>query len=195
MTQLSPTIENFGPLARLAGVWEGDEGMDFSFHHAEGATGQTPYREKITLAPFGPVQNGRQTLHGLDYRMAAWRGDEESPFHTEVGYWLYDPATTELTRCFMIPRGQVLIASGNVAPDATSFDLKAEHGSTTNGILSNTYLEEHARAVSFEVHIDIHDDGRWSYSENSVLAMSNLDANLDHTDKNTLTRVEELLYS
>jgi len=26
---------------------------------------------------------------GLDYRMAAWRGDEEDPFHTEVGSETY----------------------------------------------------------------------------------------------------------
>ena len=44
------------------------------------------------MKPFGPVDNGTQALYGLDYRMAAWRGDEENPFHTEVGYWLWDAA-------------------------------------------------------------------------------------------------------
>ena len=44
-----------------------------------------PYREKLSLKPFGPVENGRQVLYGLDYKTAAWREGEENPFHTEVG--------------------------------------------------------------------------------------------------------------
>ena len=135
------TQELFGPLAHLAGEWEGSDGMDFSFHHEEEATGFTPYMEKVQLKPFGPVDNGEQHLYGLDYRMAAWRMTEldQDPFHTEVGYWLYDAEAKILSRCFMVPRGSVLIASGQVEPDATEFLLTAERGSTTNGILSNSY--------------------------------------------------------
>ena len=70
------TQELFGPLAHLAGEWEGSDGMDFSFHHEEEATGFTPYMEKVQLKPFGPVDNGEQHLYGLDYRMAAWRMTE-----------------------------------------------------------------------------------------------------------------------
>ena len=44
-------------------------------------------------------------LYGLDYRTAAWRGDEVDPFHTEVGYWLGTRAQ-QVMRCFMVPRGQ-----------------------------------------------------------------------------------------
>ena len=33
--------------------------------------------EKVEFKPFGPVDNGKQTLFGLDYRMAAWRHGEE----------------------------------------------------------------------------------------------------------------------
>ena len=33
----------------------GDEGLDVSFHNAEGHIGDTPYRERITFSPFGPV--------------------------------------------------------------------------------------------------------------------------------------------
>ena len=39
------TKELFGPLALLAGEWEGSDGIDFSFHHEEGETGFTPYLE------------------------------------------------------------------------------------------------------------------------------------------------------
>jgi len=37
------------------------------------------------------VDNGSQSLYGLDYKSAMWRWDEENPFHTEVGYWLWTP--------------------------------------------------------------------------------------------------------
>lgn len=74
----------WGPLARLAGIWEGDRGEDVAYSNEKGSVGLTPYREHTELKPFGPVENGIQTLYGLDYRMAAWRGTEENPFHTEV---------------------------------------------------------------------------------------------------------------
>ena len=53
----APTPEELGPLAGLAGTWEGSKGLDVSFHNADDEIGDTPYREKVTLAPFGP---GRQ---------------------------------------------------------------------------------------------------------------------------------------
>ena len=72
----------WGPLARLAGIWEGDKGEDVAFGNVEGKIITTPFREHVDFKPFGPVENGTQVLYGLDYRMAAWRGDEENPFHT-----------------------------------------------------------------------------------------------------------------
>ena len=61
----------------------------------------TPYLEKLTFKQFGPVDNGRQHLYGLDYKTAMWRGSEDNPFHTEVGYWLWDAATGEIVRGFV----------------------------------------------------------------------------------------------
>ena len=99
----APTPDELGPLAGLAGTWEGSKGLDVSYHNAEDEIGDTPYRERVTLAPFGPVDNGHQKLFGLDYRMAAWRGEEENPFHTEVGYWLWDAIDSQVFRCFVVP--------------------------------------------------------------------------------------------
>src|SRR3954465_671880 len=65
----APTPEQLGPLAGLAGTWEGSKGLDVSYHNADDEIGDTPYREKVTLAPFGPVDNGPQKLFGLDSRM------------------------------------------------------------------------------------------------------------------------------
>src|SRR5438445_1381965 len=96
----------WGPVGVLAGTWEGNVGLDVSYHNVEGVVGKTGYFERAELKPFGPVDNGKQSLYGLDYRMAAWRHGEESanPFHTEVGYWMWDGGRGEIYRCVIVPR-------------------------------------------------------------------------------------------
>ena len=116
----------WGPLARLAGIWEGEQGEDVAYANETGKIGLTPYREHVDFKPFGPVENGSQVLYGLDYRMAAWRGDEENPFHTEVGYWMWDARDSEVVRCFLIPRGSAVVAGATVAADATKYTLDGE---------------------------------------------------------------------
>ena len=105
----------WGPLEALAGEWEADGGLDAAFSHSRGEVLATPYRERLTLKQFGPVVNGKQSLYGLDYKSAMWRGDEENPFHTEVGYWLWDGATGEVMRGFVVPRGITVLAGGTAA--------------------------------------------------------------------------------
>ncbi len=146
----------------------------------------------VTFSAFGSVDNGAQCLYGLDYRMAAWRLTElgQDPFHTEVGYWLYDSAARQIMRCFMVPRGTMLIAGGACEPEARSFELTSELGSTTYGILENQYLTQHASTVSYAATITIGDD-EWSYEEDSVLKMAGRDELLHHTDRNRLARVAD----
>jgi len=126
-----------GPLAPLAGTWEGDEGIDLAFSYSEAGAKEIPFRERTTFEPFGPVVNGPQQLYGLDYRTTAWPIGAEEPFHMEVGYWLWDAAASQVMRCFMVPRGATILAGGTAAPDATVLEMKAEVGSETFGVLSN----------------------------------------------------------
>ena len=183
------TNSEWGPLAGLIGTWEGDQGMDFSFHNVEGEVGETPYREKVEMKPFGPVDNGAQHLYGLDYRMAAWRTNvvEENPFHTEVGYWLYDGATGEIMRCLMVPRGSTILAGGVAAAGDTKFTMEATVGDEVYGILSNKYLAEKARTKKYVCTITI-DGDTWSYEECTTYDHA-IGGEIAHTDKNTLKRV------
>ena len=75
----------WGPLARLEGIWEGDSGEDVAYSNEKGSVGLTPYREHTELKPFGPVENGIQTLYSLDYRMAAWLGNLRDPVQPVPG--------------------------------------------------------------------------------------------------------------
>jgi hypothetical protein len=185
-----PENSEWGPLAALIGEWEGSEGVDFAYANARGATGETKFRETLSMKPFGPVENGKQVLYGLDYRTAAWRTEieEVNPFHTEVGYWLWDAADRQVMRCFMVPRGSVLIAGATAEPTDRTFTLAAECGSEIYGILSNPFLAQKARTARYSCTITVHDDASWSYDETSTIEHAAVGDTIAHTDRNTLRR-------
>ena len=85
------TLANLGPLARLAGEWESDKGIDI----APKAAGpeQRNFREHIRMEPIDPQPNGPQLLYGLRYHIHINTDEEAITFHDQVGYWLYEPAT------------------------------------------------------------------------------------------------------
>ena len=178
----------WGPLGLLAGEWESETGgLDSAYSHARGEVVGTPYREKCSMKPFGPVDNGSQHLYGLDYRSAMWRGDEENPFHTEVGYWLWDGASGEIMKGFVVPRGITTLAGGTATADATEFTLRADLGHKLYSIGENKYLATHASTLSYEATVSIAED-TWSYAESTMLKMSEFSEPLSHTDHNTLHR-------
>jgi len=182
--------EEWGPLAGLIGTWEGDQGIDVSYHNVEGKIGETGYFERTTFKAFGPVANGRQELYGLDYRTAAWRKGEEAlnPFHTEVGYWLWDAESNQVMRCFIVPRGSVVIAGGTSSGDATELTMAAKLGVQTYGILSNEYLDQNAKTISYDVTVKIGSDS-FSYDETTVYEHFASKEPIMHTDRNTLKLV------
>jgi hypothetical protein len=179
--------ELWGPLAGLIGEWEGDAGVDVSFHNAKGAVGETKYRERVTFAAFGPVENGKQCLYGLDYRMAAWRLGEDSAFHTEVGYWLWDAADGQVLRCFMVPRGTLVLAGGDAKATDTSFTLDAQVGSETYGILSNRYLAKMARTTKYTCKVTVK-GGTFEYDSMTTYVHAK-GGEIGHSDRNTLKRI------
>ncbi len=179
--------EAWGPLASLIGAWEGAEGLDVSFHNATGRVGETKYRERATFEPFGPVDNGAQHLWGLDYRMSAWRIGEENPFHTEIGYWLWDADAGHVYRCFMVPRGVNVLAGAKCKPGDASFFLEATVGHEVHGISSNPYLASKARTTKYTCKVEINGD-TFSY-DSCTTYVHHLGGEIAHTDRNTLRRV------
>ena len=92
--------QKLGPLTPLVGEWEGDVGLDLSYHNQDDETSQTSYFEKATFKPIPIQENGRQVLWGLSYSMTAWRHGEEAmdPFHDEIGFLLWDKADGQVIR-------------------------------------------------------------------------------------------------
>ena len=81
-------------------------------------------------------------------------GHEENPFHTEVGYWLWDAATGEVLRGFVVPRGITVLAGGTAAADATEFTLQRQarrHRTTASARTSTS--PKNASTISYEVTI------------------------------------------
>jgi hypothetical protein len=185
----SDLAARLGPLAPLAGVWEGDKGDDTA-PSDDRKIEHNRFRERIRFEPFGPVRNHEQVMYGLRYSTTAWPLGEADAFHEEVGYWLWDAANQQVMRCFLVPRGVSVIAGGTVAETARTFSLAADVGSHTYGICSNRFLDREFKTVRYELTVTIHDDETFSYEEDSQLRMPGQLDIFHHVDRNTLRRVE-----
>lgn len=181
------TLASLGPLAPLAGTWEGTRGVDVAPKAAGPRT--QGFFERISLQPVDPGNNGPQLLYALRYHTWMCKPGEKGTYHDQVGYWLWEPATQTVMHSLTIPRGQTVLAVGKAAADAKSFTLEAKRGSTDYGICSNPFLEENFRTESFTITVTVHDDGTWSYEEDTVMQIKGQAEPFHHRDSNRLSRV------
>lgn len=182
------TLANLGPLARLAGTWYGDQGVD-THPQADGPETE-PYIERIVMEPIDAQNNGPQVLYGLRYHVHIVKPGELAGFHDQVGYWLWEPATGRITHTLAIPRAQVAMATGVAKPGDKTITVKAERGSLTNGIISGPFLEEAFKTVEWTMSITFNDDGTWSYDQVTKLIVPGVEGEFLHTDHNTLRMIE-----
>ena len=183
------TLANLGPLRRMAGVWEGERGLDVK-PKADGPRKQA-YVERIELQPIDPVTNGPQLLYGLRYHTHIVKPAQVKTYHEQVGYWLWEPATSTVIHTLTIPRGMTTMASGTATADARSFELATTEGAADGGICSSPFLLYAFRTVEFRITVTYHDDGTWSYEEDSVLKIHAQAELFHHTDRNLLRKITE----
>ena len=181
------TLANLGPLRPMAGIWQGLRGLDVK-PKAEGPKKQA-YVETIELQPIDPQTNGPQLLYGLRYHTHVVKPDQLKPYHDQVGYWLWEPATNTVIHTLTIPRAQVVMAGGKADADAKQFELVASRDAESFGIRSAPFLEYAFRTVEFRIKVSINPDGTWSYDEDTVLMIRGRPEPFHHTDRNTLTRI------
>jgi len=184
--------QKLGPLTPLIGEWEGDLGIDLSYHNKDDETLETGYFERARFKPIPIVENGHQSMEGLNYSMTAWRHGEEAmdPFHDETGYLLWDKANGQVIRCFAVPRGLAILAGGDAGPRDASLTFTAEPGSDSYGLCQNKYLLQRARAIAFVSTFTFHGDGTLSYSSDLVLHLAATGQQMHHIDRNILHRVK-----
>ena len=183
------TLENLGPLRAMAGIWQGQRGLDVK-PKAEGPKKQA-FNERIELQPIDPQTNGPQLLYGLRYHTHIVKPEQVKTYHDQVGYWLWEPATDTVIHTLTIPRGQTVMAVGKAKADAKEFELIATHDSAHFGIRSSPFLDYAFKTVEFRIKVSINADGTWTYDEDTVLMIRGKADPFHHTDRNTLNKIAE----
>jgi hypothetical protein len=183
------TLANLGPLRRLAGVCEGRKGVDLN-PKAEGPE-RREFLERIELHPIDPQSNGPQLLYGLRYHVHILAPEEDATFHDQMGYWLWEPATGLVMQTLAIPRGQVALARGQAAADATRLTVRADRDTPGYGICSTDFVEAAFRTDSYQLEITFREDGGWSYVSDTMLQVRGRPEPFRHRDQNILVKVGE----
>jgi hypothetical protein len=187
-TDVDPdTLANLGPLARLAGEWRSADGLDVN-PKADGPERRS-YIEHAVFDPIDPQANGPQLFYGLRYHVRINTPEEDIAFHDQVGHWLWEPATGLVIQTLSIPRGQVAIAAGTAKPGDGTLTLTAERGSTEYGICSTAFLEHAFRTDRYAIAVTFHDDGTWSYVQETTLLVRGRAEPFIHRDRNRLIRI------
>lgn len=180
---------NYGPLALLVGVWEGDKGVDKA-PEPDGEERNLFY-ETILFEAIGDVTNANeQVLAVLRYHQVVHRKTNGKVFHNETGYWMWDAATGQIMQSFAIPRGVAVLAGGQASADPTNpaamvFEVKAAADDKDWGILQAPFMREKARTLAFSHKITVEGDAL-VYSESTLLNIYGRE--YDHTDINRLKR-------
>lgn len=184
--------QRLGPLTPLVGEWEGNVGVDLSYHNKDDETTETGYFEKAWFKPIPTQENGQQALEGLKYGMVAWRHGEEAmdPFHDEIGYLLWDKKRGQVMRAVVFGRGIGILAGSSAKPRDKTIHFNATMGSPDYGIVQNKYLMERAEIRNFESTFTIGDDGTFSYTSDLLLKLAAIGKEMHHTDRNTLHLVK-----
>lgn len=183
------TLANLGPLRRLAGIWEGDKGVDLN-PKADGPE-QRQYYERVEMQPIDPQTNGPQLLYGLRYHTHIGTREEDITFHDQIGYWLWEPATGLIMQTLAIPRGQVALASGQAGKNGMKLMVKAGRGQTNYGICSTDFLEQAFRTDSYMLEIEFAADGSWTYVSETMLMVKGRNEPFVHRDTGSLKKVGE----
>ena len=184
--------QRLGPLTPLVGEWEGDVGVDLSYHNDDDVTGETGYFEKAWFKPIPKQENGQQKLEGLSYGMTAWRHGEEAmiPFHDEIGFLLWDKTQGQIMRNVVFGRGIAILAGSDAEIGDSVLRFDARPGEPSYGILQNKYLLDRAELKDFKSAFTINDDGTVTYTSDLLLRLAATGEEMHHTDRNTLHRVK-----
>jgi hypothetical protein len=111
--------------------------------------------------------------------------------HTLRNLGLLEPATGNLIQTLAIPRGQTAMAFGRAGKEATTFELVATRGTTTNGICSNPFLEYAFQTIAYRIAITINPGETWTYDQDTTLIVRGRTEPFHHTDRNVLVKIGE----
>ncbi|MEZ8080256.1 heme-binding beta-barrel domain-containing protein [Enterovibrio norvegicus] len=177
---------NFGPLAQLVGTWKSDNpgGVDVSPAQAntaqgEGAPAATPLYEVMTFEVAADATNAsEQYLAAIYYKQEVFRQLDDTKFHDQRGYLIYDHKNQTVYNSFCVPRGTCVVAEGKAGNDMTLV-------ASSEGIAQSNFMSEKASTKGFTMNIKI-DGNKLTYTETVKLDIYGKP--FSHTDSDTLVR-------
>ncbi|PMO50918.1 hypothetical protein BCT07_08180 [Vibrio breoganii] len=179
---------DFGPLAQLVGTWKSVEsgGVDISpaqtgTPQGEEAPAITPFYEVMTFEVAADAVNAsEQTLVALYYKQEVFRKADDSKFHDQRGYFIYDKDNQIVYNSFCVPRTTCVTAEGVAGNEMT---LKV----SDRGIAESNYMLNNASTTDFSMSIKV-DGDTLTYSQTTSLDIYN--KSFAHTDSSVLERVK-----
>jgi hypothetical protein len=149
---------------------------------------ENPYFETLVFTPVGTATNAnRQVLAALRYHQCVSRKSDGQPFHDQVGYFMWEPATGTVMQSLLIPRAVGLVAGGRcvVRQGAIVIELEAAADNPDWTIVQSPFMRDNARTVAFRHRITVEGD-TLAYDETTIVDIYG--KRFEHTDTNTLTR-------
>ncbi len=179
---------DFGPLAKLVGTWKSVEtgGVDISpgqegTEVGKGGPAVTPFYEVMTFEVAADATNASdQYLVALYYKQEVFRKADDSKFHDQRGYFIYDQKNQVVYNSYCVPRTTCVTAEG---PAGDTMTLVA----SKRGIAESEYMTDNATTTGFTMNISISDD-TLTYSQTTGLEI--YDNAFAHTDSSTLVKVK-----
>ncbi|WP_105901925.1 heme-binding beta-barrel domain-containing protein [Vibrio gangliei] len=182
---------DFGPLASLVGTWKSTDsgGIDIAPARPDTETGAgapavSPYYEITTIEVAADAVNaGKQNLVALYYKMEMFKKADDTKFHDQRGYFIYDKANNMAYNTFCVPRNTCVTSEGKVNPG----DNKISFVASPKGIAESSFMEKNASTTGYSMTINI-DGDNLTINQNTHLKIYGKDFN--HSDTSPLVRVK-----
>lgn len=177
---------DFGPLAKLVGTWKSVDagGVDIAPGQEASAVGQggpavTPFYEVMTFEVAADATNASdQYLVALYYKQEVFRKADNSKFHDQRGYLIYDQENQMVYNSFCVPRTTCVTAEG--AAGDTMILTAAKRG-----IAESEYMTDNATTTDFTMNLSISEQ-QLTYSQTTTLDIYGRP--FAHTDSSTLVK-------
>ena len=179
---------DYGPLAQLIGKWVGNKGLD-NAPDANANSDKTMFTDEIVFTVAGSAENAEeQNLVSIKYHHVVRKLEDGHIFHDQIGHWIYEKSTNIIMHSLSIPRAVCLLAGGEYqeSNDESIFDVEANAGSQTYGIVQSPFMLEKAKTKVFKMNLSVKGN-ELSYRE--VMSLHIYGKDFEHTDKSTLFRV------
>ena len=171
---------DYGPLTPFIGNWSGQNGKS-------SMGPQEPileFREELNVDGIGHVKTGEQDLVACYFVRRAYSKADDSLYHHESGYFMWDGERSHMYKCAAIPRGESYVA--------LSLDRRYSFGAlgAADEIAQSPYLQAQVKMVTYSKIFAFHNlSSELSYREEMVIQDQVRRESVEHILSNDLVKV------